>query len=329
MTDHTNNEKILVIKLGALGDFVQALGPMRSIRRAHPDAEITLMTTDPFSTLGILSGYCDNVWIDVRPKFYQLREWLKLRAMLNTRGFTRVYDLQNNDRTNTYFKLFKKKNRPEWVGTAKGASHRNTSADRTAGIAFEGHKQTLALAGIDMVKVDKLVWVENDISHLGLEQPYILLAPGSSPQHPGKRWPASHYGMLAHRLCDWGLTPVIVGTAQEAELGEQIQEKCPEAINLCGKTAILDLAVLAHKASAAIGNDSGPMHIIGQTGCPTCVLFSKNSNPDRHRPVGDFVHTIKCDDLKDLSADDVLSQFKMRDFRFLPDQDTGHIVFSE
>ena len=69
MNDTQKEERILVIKLGALGDFVQALGPMKAIRKAHPDAEITLMTSDPFSTLGILSGYFDHVMIDVKPKF--------------------------------------------------------------------------------------------------------------------------------------------------------------------------------------------------------------------------------------------------------------------
>ena len=39
--------RILVIKLGALGDFVQALRAMAEIRRAHPGAKITLLTTPP------------------------------------------------------------------------------------------------------------------------------------------------------------------------------------------------------------------------------------------------------------------------------------------
>lgn len=329
MTDTINNGKILVIKLGALGDFVQALGPMKAIRKAHPEADITLMTTDPFSSLGILSGYCDHVWIDTRPKFWHLNTWMQLRHKLNTGEFKRVYDLQNNDRTNTYFKLFKSKNCPEWVGAAKGASHQNESEQRTAGLAFDGHKQTLALAGVDDVKVDDLSWVENDVSHFELEQPYLLIAPGSSPQHPEKRWPIKEYAILAQRLRDWGFTPVIVGTKQESELGEEIKKLCPDAINLCGQTAILDLAVLARNASAAIGNDSGPMHIVGQTGCPTCVLFSEHSNPSRHRPIGDFIHTIQRDDLSELKPHEVLEQFKMRDFRFLPQQDTGHIEFSE
>ena len=42
------SQRILVIKLGALGDFIYALGPMAAIRRHHKDARITLLTTAPF-----------------------------------------------------------------------------------------------------------------------------------------------------------------------------------------------------------------------------------------------------------------------------------------
>ena len=43
--------RILVIKLGALGDVVLALGPFAAIRDAHPDAHITLLTTVAYADL--------------------------------------------------------------------------------------------------------------------------------------------------------------------------------------------------------------------------------------------------------------------------------------
>jgi len=59
--------RILVIKLGALGDFVQALAPMAAIRRHHPGAHITLLTTDPFVELAAASRWFDDIWVDSRP----------------------------------------------------------------------------------------------------------------------------------------------------------------------------------------------------------------------------------------------------------------------
>lgn len=307
-------ENILVIKLGALGDFIQALGPMKAIREHHKQANITLLTTQPYESLGITCNYFDQVWVDDRPKLIQFKQWMALRDKLKSGHFNRVYDLQNNDRTSFYLRLFGWSGKPEWVGAAFGASHRNTSKQRTAGLAFEGHKQTLALAGIENVHVDDLSWVQNDISKLALKTPFVLLAPGSSPERIEKRWPADSYGILARKLSGWGFTPVVVGTQKEAGLGEHIVRLCPEAINLCGQTAILDLAVIARRASAAIGNDSGPMHIVGQTGCPTYVLFSKHSDPKRHRPLGPKIETLQSDYLHKVSVDDVLRVLKMRDF---------------
>ncbi len=59
--------RILVIKLGALGDLVQALGPAAAIRLHHADAEIVLLTSDPFAGFLADAPYFDEIWIDARP----------------------------------------------------------------------------------------------------------------------------------------------------------------------------------------------------------------------------------------------------------------------
>ena len=75
-------QNILVIKLGALGDFIQSLGPMRAIRQAHPDAKITLLTTSPFENFAEKSGYFDSIVLDKRPKWYHYKEWRHLKEFL-------------------------------------------------------------------------------------------------------------------------------------------------------------------------------------------------------------------------------------------------------
>lgn len=308
-----DQEQILVIKLGALGDFIQALGPMAAIRRHHPEARITLLTTDPFVNFANQCGYIDRVWTDDRPRWKNPRGWLELREKLNNGHFTRVYDLQNNDRTALYFKLFSPK--PEWVGTARGASHRNTAPERTAGLAFYGHKQTLALAGIDDVEIDDLSWIEGDAGAFNLQNPYVLLVPGSAPDRPEKQWGAKNYGLLARMLYGWGYTPVILGTNSESEIARTICDIFPDAVDLTGQTALTDIVLLARGASAAIGNDTGPMHLIAPTGCPSFVLFSRHSDPARHAPLGPTVKTIQVQNLSGLSADELIGQLSARDFR--------------
>lgn len=300
---------ILVIKLGALGDFIQSLGPMAAIRAHHPHDRITLLTTAPFEGIARSSGYFNDVWLDTRPKFFDLKGWLHLRTRLNGGNFDRVYDLQNNDRTSFYLKLFSP--RPEWVGAAKGASHRNASAERTSGRAFYGHKQTLALAGIKEVSIDTMEWMQPQ-AFFDLPKPYVLIVAGSAPSHPQKRWPAHCYSELCARLLKSGFHPVLLGGNGEAEILAAIKSAVPQCINLCGQTALTDLPALARAASAAIGNDTGPMHLIAPTGCPSIVLFSGSSNPTRHAPLGRNVVTIQKSSLDDLAADEVWSAFTIQ-----------------
>lgn len=301
----TGSDRILVIKLGALGDFIQALGPMRAIRRHHPHAHITLLTTKPFVTLGQTCGYFDDVVVDRRPRFGDIRGWLKLRRILRGGRYARVYDLQNNDRTSFYLRLWNKAARPEWVGAAKGASHRNDSPARTAGTAFAGHVQTLALAGVAHVTPDDLSWAPGRRDVFGLAAPYVLLVPGSAPAHPEKRWPVAHYTALARRLAAQGITPVLIGTDAERTVTQRIHEDCAGCVDLTGCTNLFDIATLARGARAAVGNDTGPVHVIAPTGCRTVVLFSRHSNPARHAPLGPDVRTLQQDELAMLPPEKV------------------------
>lgn len=304
-------QNILVIKLSALGDFIQALGPMQAIRRNHPNAKITLLTTRAFEGFARDCGYFDEVWLDERPKWFEFKKIVALRARFDKGAFDRVYDLQNNDRTAFYFKLFASP-KPEWVGVAKGASHRNTSPERTAGHAFDGHKQTLALAGIDDVQVDDLSWMakhdSGDISEYHLDKKYAILVPGSAPQHPYKRWPAESYGALSQALAAQGIQPVVIGTKDEAEVCTKISEICPQVLNLNAQTNLYQIVALAGKAQATVGNDTGPIHLIAATGCKTVVLFSGRSNPIRHAPQGANVSVLQQDDISEIAVADVVQK---------------------
>src|SRR3546814_3947592 len=90
--------RILVIKLGALGDFLMALGPMQAIRRHHPDAELVLLTRQAYRDLGRATGLFAEIWVDPAPRWNPLA-WLRWRAKLRSGGFVRVYDLQTSDRS--------------------------------------------------------------------------------------------------------------------------------------------------------------------------------------------------------------------------------------
>lgn len=298
------SEEILIIKLSALGDFVLSLGSCQAIRKHHPDARITLLTTKPYQALAKASGLFDDVWLDARPAVWQVTALLALRRRLRSRRFVRVYDLQRNDRSGFYFRLIGQP-KPEWVGKVAGCSHRYLQPnDQTLHISTR-EAQQLALAGITDIAPADLTFADEDLSGLGLPDRYVILVPGGAPHRPAKRWPMERYAELACWVAARGYSPVLLGTAAEEESLDLISALCPNALNLCGRTNLLQIATLAKSASLAIGNDTGPMHLIAPAGCPLVSLFSYESDPAKVSPRGAEVTILRRPSLEELTLAEV------------------------
>ena len=268
---------ILVIKLGALGDFIQATGPFAAIRKHHVGERIVLLTTEPYAALARLSGYFDDIWIDSRPTWWQVRRFFGLRRRLRGGGFTRVYDLQTSDRSGWYARLLGR--RVEWSGIAPSASHPHANPARDTMHTIDRQREQLAMAGIKNVPPPDVSWLRPSVTHLALPPRYALLVPGGAAHRPEKRWPAAQYAALARALAARGIVPVLIGGAAEADVTGAIRAAVPEARDLTNRTALAEIASLARGAVCAIGNDTGPMHVIAATGCPSVVLFSNASDP--------------------------------------------------
>jgi ADP-heptose:LPS heptosyltransferase len=295
-------KRILVIKLGALGDFVQAMGPFAAIRAHHRDAEITLLTTRPYAALAAASPYFDHVWLDEKPKMWQVAKVLKLRKQLASGRFDRVYDLQTSDRSSWYLRLMG--GEVEWSGIAAGCSLPHANPDRDSMHTIERQAEQLAMAGIETVPAPDLSWADGAGGRFNLAQPYALLCPGGAPHRPAKRWPAESFGEMAAWLAARGITPVLIGTEAERAEIKTVRSLCGAAVSLLGKTQFLDILALGRHARAAIGNDTGPMHLIAASGCPSVVLFSHESDPTLCAPRG-RVSILRRPTLAELAVGDV------------------------
>jgi ADP-heptose:LPS heptosyltransferase len=287
---------ILVIKLGALGDFIQAYRAMSAIHAHHGDAHLTLLTIPSLRPLAEACSLFNEIWYDHRPKLWQVTGWLALARRLNGGGFERVYDLQASSRTGFYFKLMGPplaRRRPQWSGIAPGCSHPHANPLRTTLHNLERQADQLAYAGIEAAQYPPLdtSWVTADVSRHGLGsdgRPYVLMVPGSAPAHHAKRWPAAHYAELARRLVARGYRPVVLGMGAEMDACVEVAAASPDVVNLCDDSPMLEVMALARDAAGAIGNDTGPMHLIATMGCPSLVLFSRATDPAMTRPRGPY-----------------------------------------
>ena len=300
--NETARPNILIIKLGAFGNIVLSLSAFAAIRLHHRDARISVLTSAPYAGWLRTFPYFDEVLIDPRADWWDFRTLRQLGRMLADGHFSRVYDLQTSSRSSRYFRLFPAKHRPEWSGIAFGCSLPDRDPKRNILHDVERQQGQLRQTGITVFPPPDLSWCSDDIARFDLPADIALLVPGSSRNRLVKRWPASRYQELAERLVARGIMPVLLGTEAEKPLAAAI----PAARDLIGQTSFGDLADLARAARFAVGNDTGPMHLIATAGCPSITLFSNDSNPLQCAPSGRWTRVLRRPDLADLPVEDVL-----------------------
>ena len=291
--------RILVLRLGALGDFVLSFPAFAALRAHHAADHLTLLTTAPFASLAADSPWFDDIRADSRPRWTDLAGVLRLRRQLT--GFDFVYDLQTSARSSRYFRLA---GRPAWSGIAAGCSHPHADPGRDLLHTVDRQRGQLTACGVPPAAPD-LGWLQ----HGGPRVPgrYALLVPGTSASHRGaKKWPIGRFASLACALSAHGMRPVVAGTAAECEDAAVIRAACPQTIDLTGRTTIQDLAGVAHRAAVAVGGDTGPIHLAAMMGCPVVALFSRFSDPALAAPVGD-TRLIRAGRLDDLGVDAVVA----------------------
>lgn len=302
-------ERVLVIRLGALGDLIQCFDAFQDIRRHHPDAAITLLTGTPFVGFAASMPWFDDVWGDPRGRG-PLAYW-RVRRRLRAGRFTRVYDLQNKARTARYRWLMGLGGgaRPLWSGDAPGADFPRPDIDAHN---RQRYRAQLAAAGVPDSGGAETDWLAGGIGGLVPDVPFVLLIPGCSPHLPHKRWPPASYADLGRRLLGRGLLPVIVGTRADRDAADGILADCPDAVDLVGRTDLGQLAALARAARGAVGNDTGPVFLTAVVGCPTLMLMSHHTNPARSAPAGPDAGWLKRPDLADLTVAEVMAALRLR-----------------
>lgn len=301
---------VLVIKHSALGDILLATGCFKAIRRHHAGDQIVLLTTQPFADLARRSGFFDMVVVDRRPKLWQLGLWRRLMQLLRGFHFTRVYDLHRKQRTRMLYRLLRWR-RPdlEWSGVVPGCSHYQRDPREDDRHIVDKLEEQLHIAGIAEVPPPDLSWLGGGGVADSLPRPFALIVPGAAPTRPEKMAPASLYAGVARNWRARGITPVLIGRSSEAATLATIAAACPGTVNLCDRTSLDDIADLARLALGAIGNDTGPMHLVGLAGCPTVTLYSQASDPKRIGPRGPGAVVLQRDDLAQLTVDEVAGAF--------------------
>jgi ADP-heptose:LPS heptosyltransferase len=286
--------RILIIKFGALGDVIMATTLINQIRIHHADDEVWLITSTAFLELF-------EHWNNLGVKTFDrrgIKPMLQAVCWMRQLEFTRLYDLQSNDRTGILCAL---SGIAERVGNHPRYPYNIHPQEKYIGHCHIHDRmlQILAAAGINVrealpllpsnetIKEKIKTWLDE---HGLKEKQFIIIHAGASDRHPEKRWP--YYDDLARVLDDRSLKVIWIGTTTDAEINARLSRIT--GIDATGAFSIIELAELGRHACFALTNDSGPMHILSCSGIPVYALFGP-TDWRRNHAIMQQAHVITAD----------------------------------
>jgi ADP-heptose:LPS heptosyltransferase len=120
--------------------------------------------------------------------------------------------------------------------------------------------------------------------------------------HPGagkhkNRWPADRFAAVARELAGRGHSVWLLAGPQDAGTVEAVNTSLGTNLPVVRGESIPALAARFARAALYIGNDTGPLHLAGATGCPTVGVYGL-TDPAEWRPVGRCVRSVRAADGK-------------------------------
>lgn len=128
---------------------------------------------------------------------------------------------------------------------------------------------------------------------LRLDGGVLALCPGAE-FGPAKRWPVDHYAAVARHAAGQGRPVWLLGSPGERDVCERIVDLAPQAVNLAGRTRLLDAVDLLSAADTVVSNDSGLMHVACAVGVRVIALFGSTS-PTFTPPLGDAARVLRLE----------------------------------
>ena len=277
--------RILVIKLGALGDVVLASAHIRRIVEAFPDTPVTLLTSPGGGEL--LQGQPGLEVVTFRRR--GAAEMGRVLAWLRRRRFAVVFDLQGSLRSRIMTRVSGARRR---IGREPGFAY--THAPPVGGDskhAFDELNNLLVSQDIDAATRDAWLYVPEDankqlgawLDSQGLQlAKLVLMHAGSSSRWLSKRWDATHYAGLAMELEHRGYKVIWIGGDEDADVNRCLAGDT--GIDATGRFSFTELVVLGRRAEFAVVNDSAPMHVLAAAGLPVYAFFGPTDWRRSHAP---------------------------------------------
>lgn len=268
-----NGPRILVIRLGAMGDVIAALPAVASLKHSIPHSKITWAVEPKWSLLLEGNPYVDSVMLFDRRTLSGLGSaWRELRAAhfdlaVDFQGLIKsalVATIARPERIFGFNATYARESPASWFYSTKVQIRSHHAVERNLDLA--------AAAGASSILRTFPLPQGRPEGNLP-EGDFVLASPLAG--WGAKQWPLENYSKLARRLRDECGLPLVINAAAPIEIDGV-------HVNVSGISGLIHAT---RKAAAIIGVDSGPMHLAAALGKPGIALYGP-TDPARHGPYG-------------------------------------------
>ena len=306
-------QKILLIKLSAMGDVVHTIPLLNALRRHYPKARIDWLTTPAIAELLRHNPAIDSVIEFSRDgwaapwRFAPFADAARLIATLRATGYDLVLDMQGQLRSAIFAFAsgapvrigFDRPRADIWQSSprqipAEARKHAWQGAREGSWLAYTHH---IALPTLDVHPVERYLSVgamlglddgapdfsfpippEAATRIEGLLDYYGIASANVVAIAPGtnwetKEWRREGFAEVARHFLQKRYAVTLVGSERERAVCEAVATLAPGAVNLAGETTLPELAALLRRAAIAVTNDSGPMHLAVALDRPVVSIF--------------------------------------------------------
>ena len=294
--------RILIVRLSALGDIVHALPVLTRLRESFPAAQIDWLVEESYvPTLALASGLTRRIIVRAKADrstadavwFATGLGYLRAASFLRAQHYDAALDLQGLLKSALWARASGARrvigfDRDHLREPFAASFYTETAAPDGAGHVIRKNLSILQALKIDPGPPDLSVVphgtpdIIKAIRTAGGSNGYIVINPGAA--WPNKCWPPDRFAALAKALRDrTGLHSLVTWGPKERELADAVSNSSGGAAAPAPPTTVTDLAALMRSAALVISGDTGPLHIGAAVGAPIVGLFGP-TRPERNGP---------------------------------------------
>jgi len=285
---------VLVVRLGAIGDVVNALVFAAALRQARPDVQLGWVVHPLAAPL--VEGHPCVTRVHVWQRGGGFAELARLVKELRGERYELAVDLQRIQKSALVARLsgaprvlgYDRARAKElsWLWTKERIPPRELARHMVLHyLEFARHLGAEASEPVHLLPVDKAAeaWADELVRALGGEP--VLVNLGATK--PANRWIPERFGELARALAGDGVPVCFTGGPGDraALLAARAAAGDARVRDLVGETSLAQLVALTRRARLYVGCDTGPMHVAAAVKTPVVALFGP-ADPVRTGPWG-------------------------------------------